>query len=183
MRVILASASPRRQALLKNIFSEFVIVTTDADESFLYDSPEENVINVALNKAMTVCCNRDDLVISADTTVYMDGKYYGKPLTEENAIAMLRELSGRRHTVFTGVCIAYNGKHVTFSEAAAVTFHPLSEEFISAYVASGSPLDKAGAYGVQDEGIVAFYEGEYANIMGLPLIRLRKELEGIINGG
>jgi septum formation protein len=182
MRVILASASPRRQALLKNIFPHFLVVTTDADEAFVYDTPEDNVINVARNKVVTVNRDIEDLVIGADTTVYMDGKYYGKPMTNENAKAMLRELSGRTHTVYTGVCIAYNDKSIVFSESANVTFHDLSDEFIEDYVLSGSPLDKAGAYGVQDEGIVACYEGEYANIMGLPLIRLRKELEGIING-
>lgn len=176
MRVILASGSPRRQQLLRNIVKEFVIVTTNADERFQFDTPEENVISVAKNKALSIDRTRDDLVIGCDTTVYMDGKYYNKPESEEDARRILTELSGRVHTVFTGVCIAYQDKLRCFYDRSEVEFNQLGLEFINDYILTGSPMDKAGAYGIQDDGIVKNYEGDYSTIMGLPLIRLRTEL-------
>jgi len=167
---------------MKNIVSDFVVFTSNADETFIYDTPEENVMNIARNKALAVERMKDDLVIGSDTTVYLDGVYYNKPIDENDAKRMLRELSGRVHTVYTGVCIAYKDKVKCFFDKTDVKFNELEESFIEEYVSSGSPLDKAGAYGAQDEHIVQSFEGEYTTIIGLPVAKLRKELTEIING-
>lgn len=183
MRIILASASPRRQQLLRNIVKDFVTVTSNADESLVMNTPEDNVMNIAKNKALSVARAKDDLVIGSDTTVYMDGAYYNKPADEEDARRMLRELSGRVHTVYTGVCIVYKDMVRCFYDKTAVKFNELDDKFIEEYVASGSPMDKAGAYGIQDGNIIESYEGDYTAIMGLPVKKLRTALREILNNG
>ena len=115
-------------------------------------------------------------MIGADTVVVFGGKVMGKPKDAAHAVEMLRALAGKRHTVYTGVCVSDRGVKTVWHEVSHVYMQKMSDEFIARYVAGGSPLDKAGAYGVQDEGTVERYDGEYANIMGLPLVRLAELL-------
>lgn len=183
MRVILASASPRRQRLLQDIVDDFTSMTPLVDEDFDCSTPQDNVMSIARRKLDAVPSQEETLVISADTTVYMDGKYYNKPSDQEQARAMLKELSGRVHKVYTGVCIRYKGKVDCFFDCADVEFNELSQEFIDDYIRTGSPLDKAGAYGIQDKGIVSSYQGDYNTIMGLPLDMLRLKIEEIVGNG
>ena len=121
------------------------------------------------------------MVTGADTTVYM-GKYYNKPVDEKDAEDILKALNGREHEVYTGVCIVYKDIVRCFYDKSAVKFNTLSEEFIKDYISSGLPMDKAGAYGIQDEGIVQCYKGDYTNIMGLPVGKLRNELRAMLIG-
>lgn len=183
MRVILASASPRRQELLKQVFSEFDIAVSNANEDFVEATPYDNVMTTAFNKASAIAREYDDLVIGMDTTVFMDNKYYNKPVTQEDARRMLKELSGRVHTVYTGICILYHDKRYSFYDKSDVVLNDLSDEFIEEYILSGSPMDKAGAYGIQDNGIVKSYIGDYTTIMGLPINKLKAELKEIIGYG
>lgn len=180
MGIILASKSPRRQLLLKEIFEDFKVVTSDASEVFLLETPEANVMNVSRNKAEAIERNYDDLVIGSDTTVYMNGKYYGKPENQADAKRMLRELSGNEHIVYTGVCVIYKDTINCFCDIAYVNIYKLSDEFIDRYILSGSPMDKAGAYGIQDGGIVESYRGDKSTIMGLPLKMLKVKLRDIM---
>jgi septum formation protein len=139
-------------------------------------SPERAVCAIALQKAKNISrlCDFDDIIIAADTLVYLDGRPLGKPDGQAGAAKMLRELSGKRHTVCTGVALMGNGTHVTGAEATDVYFRDISDSEIAAYVKTGEPLDKAGAYGAQGRGAV-FIErinGDFFNVMGLPLCRL-----------
>ena len=120
---------------------------------------------------------KDVLVISSDTLVYRAGKYYGKPRNKEDACQMLRELSGVRHFVYTGVCLRIGDKEECFYDKASVCFRRLSEQEIRAYVEEFSPLDKAGAYGIQDGVVVKSYSGSFDTIMGLPTEKLGQKLE------
>ena len=120
------------------------------------------------------------MIISADTIVYKDGKIYGKPKDKSQAKEFLRELNGDKHLVYTGVAIYFNGKIYSFFDRSAVLFNRLSEEDIEEYVNGGSPMDKAGAYGIQDEEVVAAYKGSYTNIVGLPMEKLRDKLDVIL---
>lgn len=124
-------------------------------------------------------CVKDEnaLIIAADTVVYMDGKYYLKPSDEADACRMLKELSGRTHFVYTGVAIKVGGECRTFYDKSAVKIKKLSDDEIKSYVSTGSPLDKAGAYGVQDGLVVERFSGSFSNIMGLPVEKLKYETE------
>jgi len=177
---ILASQSPRRRELLSMLGLTFEIITADIDETMDQTvCVEEAVAQVCRKKAEAV--GRDHpgrLIVSADTIVVVEGKVLGKPHTEQEAFHMLRSLSGRSHTVMTAFCLYRDGAAETHVEKTDLQFKPLSDEEILAYIATGSPMDKAGAYGIQD-GAAVFVEalqGDYYNVMGLPLCALVKRL-------
>jgi septum formation protein len=182
--IVLASASPRRQELLKLITEDFKVVPADIDETL----PEHITINSAaeylsVKKALAVAEDfLHDTVIGCDTIVICDNEILGKPSNEDDARRMLIKLSGRSHDVFTGVCIAKEGMTLSFTEATTVTFFELPETAIIDYIKSGSPLDKAGAYGIQDDFIRVYTEGidgSFDSVMGLPTARLKKMLSKI----
>ncbi|MDR1002276.1 MAG: Maf family protein [Oscillospiraceae bacterium] len=180
---ILASKSPRRSELLRQAGVEFEVVVSDADEAVSSDcTPSEMVMIVAERKARAVFAeNMSRSIISADTAVCLDGEIFGKPKSENEAKEMLKRLSGRTHQVYTGVCVLFaDGAKELFCEQTAVTFSRLSEEEIAAYVSTGEPMDKAGAYGVQGRGalFVERIDGDYYNVMGLPIHRLNQVLKG-----
>jgi len=178
MKIVLASGSPRRLELMKMIgIGDFEVCPDDAEEE-LYPglSPEHTVCKIALQKAKNVARARDgdDLVIAADTLVYLDEMPLGKPKDPAHAAEMLRALSGRRHTVYTGIALVRGGTHITGAEQTDVTFREISDSEIAAYIETGEPMDKAGAYGAQGRGalFIQRIEGEFFNVMGLPLCRL-----------
>lgn len=181
---ILASKSPRRRELFGRLVPEFTVITDDSEEVWLPDEkPEIAVKRLAKEKAENVAAktDRDALILAADTVVVLDGKILGKPKDEAEAYAMLSTLSGNTHQVFTGMAVfdRQSGKCVTASECTKVRFCTLNEETIRCYIASGEPMDKAGAYGIQDLGalFVEGIEGDYFNVVGLPLCRLGKLLK------
>ncbi|MDD3271502.1 MAG: Maf family protein [Syntrophomonadaceae bacterium] len=176
--IILASSSPRRQSLLKNLGISFSTISVNIDESFLpQESPRDAVRRLArlkAERAVTVL-KEDCLLITADTIVVLDGQVMGKPGSEDDALEMLTRLSGRCQEVITAICIRTRARGCEVEdETTRVYFRPLSEEEIQAYIASGEPADKAGAYGIQGRGglLVERIEGCYFNVVGLPLSRL-----------
>jgi len=182
---ILASASPRRKELLAELIKEFEICPADVDERVEGRvSPKKLVKILARRKAVAVAClpeNEGKGVIGSDTVVALFRNVLGKPKDEADAVRMLQALSGKKHFVYTGVCIAVskNGKTRFVVKAAktAVFFEKLSLEKILAYVETGSPMDKAGGYGIQDGGLVKKIKGSYANVVGLPVELLEKTLK------
>lgn len=182
MRVVLASKSPRRSLLLRElgIKNLEVIPSRSEEEPDLTLPPRGAVERIALAKARDVSlrADTDALVIAADTLVYLDGAPMGKPGSEEEARAMLRSLSGREHTVVTGIALILGGRTVSASEETLVRFRPLSEREIDWYVSTGEPMDKAGAYGAQGKGsvLVEGITGDFFNVMGLPMCRLAAAL-------
>ena len=179
MQLILASASPRRRELLSLFGIPFVIRVADIDETM--DSsklPCEEVGRVSRRKALAVDAEPDDVVIAADTIVVCENRVLGKPKTEEEAVSMLTLLSGRDHQVMTGVTVRRGETCETFTDVTDLHFRKLSQKEIRRYVASGEPMDKAGAYGIQG-GAALFCEkmnGDYYNVMGLPVCRLWQSL-------
>lgn len=187
IQVVLASQSPRRHQLLSCLFDDFATVSPQADETVRNGaSPAEAVEEIACRKAkaaaaMPECAEK--LIISADTLVFMDGEVFAKPESENDARGMLGRLSGRVHRVYTGVCIIRpDGGSVSFNEQTDVEFYPLSDDEINAYIATGEPMDKAGAYGIQSKGatLVKGISGDYYNVMGLPVARLKRVLDMIL---
>ncbi|MCX4257549.1 MAG: Maf family protein [Oscillospiraceae bacterium] len=180
MNVILASASPRRKELLGYVVPRFDIIPADVDETLPEEiSADKSAEYLAVKKAEHVSAlYPESIVIGSDTVVIVDGEILGKPANEADAYRMLKTLSGKIHTVVTGVCISKGGKKKSFSEAAEVEFYPLSDEEIHAYIATGDPVDKAGAYGIQGEGciLVKCISGDFFTVMGLPAARLKREL-------
>ena len=181
MGLILASGSPRRRQLLEQIGLTFVVRSSDVDESVSPGlTPALVVESLSARKGEAVAAEAapGDLVLSADTVVALDGAILGKPRDRAEAEAMLTALSGRTHQVYTGVTLLQDGRRLTGHEVTAVTFRPLSPEEIAAYVSTGEPMDKAGAYGIQGLGalLVERLEGDYFNVMGLPLCRLGEML-------
>ena len=181
--IILASKSPRRQELMNHISSDFEVIVSEVEEILPADIvPEEAPVYLSELKAKAVAADYPDrVVIGADTVVILDDAVLGKPRDEQDAVRMLRALSGKVHTVVTGCCIIKDGKRVAFSEVTRVEFYPLSDREISEYIATGEPFDKAGAYGIQGRGsvLVRRIEGDFFNVMGLPVGRLKRELEHI----
>jgi septum formation protein len=176
LRVILASQSPRRRQLLELVGIAHEVLPADVDESLVAgELPERYAERLAVEKAEAIAANEPDaLVIGADTTVVIDNILLAKPLDVGDAGRMLGMLSGRSHTVITGVSACYNGRTVSGVELVDVTFRPLDEDEIRQYVATGEPMDKAGAYGIQGYGatIVRRIDGDYFAVMGLSLVRL-----------
>lgn len=181
MKIILASASPRRQELLKYIVPEFEILPADIDETPPADIPAEKCAEyLACQKARHIAEKYPDcIIIGSDTVVISENEILGKPADEADAERMLTMLSGKSHKVVTGVCIAAAGKYDSFSKETAVKFYPLSAEEIRSYIATGEPMDKAGAYGIQGYGsvLVEGIEGDFFNVMGLPVASLKRRLE------
>jgi len=175
MNLILASASPRRQELLKLFGIPFSVRVADIDETMDPQArPFDEVARVSRLKAQAIPRETGDTVIAADTIVVCQNKVLGKPHSEEEAKAMLRLLSGKDHQVMTGCTVLRDDSCVTFTEVTDLHFRALSEKEIARYVASGEPMDKAGAYGIQG-GAALFCThmvGDYYNVMGLPLCRL-----------
>ena len=179
MLLILASASPRRKELLALFGVPFVIRAADIDETMdPAKAPFDEVSRVSRLKALAVPHEPEDVVVAADTIVVCQGRVLGKPHDETEAAAMLRLLSGRDHQVMTGCTVLRGGQCETFTEVTDLHFRPLSEKEIARYIASGEPMDKAGAYGIQG-GAALFCErlsGDYYNVMGLPVCRLGQTL-------
>ncbi len=184
--LILASKSPRRQALLKLLQVPFRILTAETSEDFEPSrSPKEIVTELAMRKGKAVCNlypaeTADKLVLAADTIVVLDGDVLNKPNDEAHAFEMLSKLQGRTHEVFTGFALMRGKEVVTDFERTAVTFSPMSAEEICTYIRLAKPFDKAGAYGIQDDFGACFIErieGCYYNVVGLPLAKLYKTLK------
>ena len=178
MQVILASASPRRLALLQQIGIEAKVCPADFDEvSGSAVQAEDVVLANAIGKCKAVVKNKGDSlpVIAADTVVVAEGVILGKPKNEEDAIEMLKQLSGKTHKVMTGIAVSYAGEMLAEVCETEVVFRELTDEEIKKYAATGEPLDKAGAYGIQGMGavLVEKINGCYNNVVGLPLTRLQ----------
>ena len=179
MEYVLASASPRRRELLPRVLGDtpFTVLPATGEEPEAEGlSPAETVQRIAAAKAEEVAarCSKDAVVIAADTLVYLDNTPLGKPRDEEDAAEMLRALSGRSNTVWSGIAIRRGDTLLTEAVATEVFFRDLDEEEIAAYVASKEPLDKAGAYGIQGGAsvMISGISGDYYNAVGLPLCRL-----------
>ena len=196
--LILGSASPRRRELLSLITEDFTIKLADIDERALETDLEARKVpalevseELASAKAHAVFETLDEdsrsssVVIGADTSVILDDEIYGKPESEEDAKRMLTNLSGRKHVVATGVSLVYEGGEKRFTDVSLVEFYPLDDhqrKVIARYVESGDPMDKAGAYGIQSGGalLVKGIEGDFLNVVGLPVARLARELSSVI---
>ena len=172
--VILASGSPRRKELLKEICKDFVVITSEFDEMvFPRESPDALVKRLSIGKAEDVwaCTKGDRIVIGADTVVALDGEIMGKPADAGDARRMLKKLSGKIHQVYTGVAVLWDSGRDSFVSVSQVEFYPLSDGEIDAYIASGEPFGKAGAYAIQLGGklFVKAISGDYSNIVGFPV--------------
>lgn len=183
MDIILASASPRRRELLEMLgVPNLRIVPAKGEETPPEHADGPTLVKaLALQKAREVAARVEEgaLVIGADTIVWVDGRPFGKPHTEAEAASMLRRLSGDCHRVYTGVALLRGGEALVECEESRVWFRELSEDEISRYIATGEPMDKAGAYGAQGRGALFVYaiEGDFFNVMGLPLCRLGQMLK------
>lgn len=181
MAIILASASPRRQALLGLIFQDFRILPSSVEEFVPHDIELKDIpVYLSGLKAEDIAVShRDDLVIGCDTAVIKDSVVFGKPKDAREAEYMLSELSGKIHSVVTGCCIMQGRWKYSFSEETRVEFYSLTQREIDDYIATGEPFDKAGAYGIQEQGafFVKGIYGDYFNVVGLPVARLKRELE------
>lgn len=182
-RIVLASGSPRRQELLQRIgITNFDIRVPETEESYPAGlTPRETVEYISREKADAAMklCGDDEIVITADTMVFLDDQRLGKPVDEEDALRMLTALQGRHHTVCTGVTVRQGDRSVTESESTEVYFRPATEPELRGYIKTGEPMDKAGAYGVQGKGalLVERLNGDFFNVMGLPVLRLSRMLE------
>ena len=182
MNLVLASRSPRRAELLSSVGIKFQIRIADVDESVIPgEAPLEYVKRLAREKAVAVPASPDEIILGADTTVVVDGQILGKPEDAADASRMLRALSGREHQVITGVCVRRGDDVQAGAVTTTVWFRTMSEAEIAGYVASGEPMDKAGAYGIQ--GLAAQFipriDGSYANVVGLPVHLVCDLLEGL----
>ncbi|MCR5614881.1 MAG: Maf family protein [Saccharofermentans sp.] len=196
--LILGSASPRRRELLSLITEDFTVRLADIDERALENDLEQRHVpacqvseELASAKAKAVFemlepeLKADSVVIGADTSVILDDVIYGKPESKEDARRMLTNLSGRKHIVATGVSLVFEGGERRFTDVSMVEFYELDryqEEVIASYIESGDPMDKAGAYGIQSGGalLVKGIEGDFLNVVGLPVSRLARELKSVI---
>ena len=188
-KIILASGSPRRKEIFQILGFDFEVKTKETKEEYPADLPKEKVSEfLAELKAKAfeneVLSDENLIVITSDTTVVIDGEILGKPLGREGAIQMLKKLSGKKHTVYSGVCIKNKRKTVTFTASTDVWFRPLSDEEIVFYVDNYKPFDKAGAYAVQEwigAAAISRIEGSYYNVMGLPSKMVFTELEKFLS--
>ena len=183
MRIILASKSPRRKEILENLGLKFEIVVADADESCDIKAPEELVETLAARKGRAVVERldfpRDSLVIASDTLVYAEGEFLGKPKDRDDARRMMHMLSGRHHCVVSGIYLYLNGKEKTSASVTRVFFDEMTESEIEGYINTSEPYDKAGGYAVQGRAgvFVNRLEGDYYNVVGLPVNLLNKTLK------
>jgi septum formation protein len=183
--IILASKSPRRQELLRLMDLDFRIVLKDVDESYPDGlSPEDIAVHIATKKAKAFDEEvGDEIVLTADTIVSVDGHILGKPETPAHAIEMLKMLSGKVHQVITGVCLLYHHEHTNFYDVSDVYFRQLEDHEIENYVNKYLPMDKAGSYGIQEwVGLTGIerINGSYTNVVGLPTEKLYKELKKLV---
>lgn len=182
MQLILASGSPRRKELLGLFGIPFTVRAADIDETMNpAGNPFDEVARLSREKALAVPRGEDDVVIAADTIVVCNGRVLGKPKSEAQAAEMLTMLSGQAHQVMTGCTLLRGDRQQTFTEVTDLHFRPLAQGEIRRYVATGEPMDKAGAYGIQG-GAALFctrMEGDYYNVMGLPVCRLWQSLREI----
>lgn len=183
-KIILASKSPRRSQLLAQAGFKFEVMTKEVEEDFPSEMPAEEVAAYLAEKKALACADflrsDDEILLSADSVVILDGKIYGKPVDFDDAVQILTELSGRVHRVITGVCLLSKNKKRIFDEVAHVHFQPLSDAEIRYYIENYQPYDKAGAYAVQEWiGLckVSKIEGTFTNIMGLPMESVFREIE------
>jgi septum formation protein len=185
-RIILASRSPRRQQLLRELGYDFSILEVDFDETFPEElSGEEVAAYIARKKALFLKdrLKSDEIIITADTVVWCNGHVLGKPVNTAETISMLKEISGKVHEVITGVSIISLMREVTFTDVTRVTFEEMTDEEIEHYAIKFNPVDKAGAYGIQEWiGLIACsrIEGSYFNVVGLPVHRLYAELKKMV---
>ncbi len=181
MKIILASGSPRRKELLNNIGLKFDVIPSNADEAIPSSlTPAQAVEYLSKIKAADVFSSQPGCaVIGSDTVVALDKKILGKPKDEKDAFNMLKMLSGKTHSVFTGVTIMTDNETVSFYEETRVTFYSLTDNEINSYIATGEPMDKAGAYGIQGKGcvLVEKIDGDYFNVVGLPVSKTYRVLK------
>ena len=182
MKIILASASPRRSDILTKFGFKFTVIKSDFNETNELENPCETAMGFALGKAKNVAENtlldNDTIVLGADTVVYFENEILGKPKDKGQARAMLNRLSGNEHKVITGYALISKDKVVTGYDESSVVFNELPSSLINEYVETGLPLDKAGSYGLQDGfDIVKEYKGSYYNIVGLPIEKIIEELK------
>ena len=190
MNLILASNSPRRKQILKDYNFNFTVMPSNFEELVCQPTPEQTVKDFAFGKANDVFKKLPDsqkeksVVLGADTIVYFNGKILGKPKDKEEAIEMLKALSGKEHFVYTGYCIITKGKIINQAVKSSVIFNDLSNQLILEYVATGKPLDKAGGYGIQDGfSLVKEYKGSFTNIVGLPIEHFNQTLKILLEEG
>ena len=182
-KIVLASGSPRRQELLGRMgITDFIVRVPEVEESYPAGlSPEETVCYISREKsdAARLLCDENELIITADTMVFLDDKRLGKPKDEAQALEMLTALAGRRHTVCTGVTVRRGNVILTRAQSTDVYFRPATERELRAYIRTGEPMDKAGAYGVQGKGslLVRRIDGDFFNVMGLPVEMLAEMLK------
>lgn len=181
--IILASNSPRRKELLSKLTCNFSVIPAVSEERSDAKDPCIFVVELAKQKAREVFCSHpDSLVIGCDTVVDLNGRILGKPSDKKEAENMLKSLSGQTHFVHTGACVLFAEKEISFCETTAVTFRKLTDEEIGRYVQSGAPMDKAGAYGIQECGFVEKYSGSHDNVVGFPTERIAEILENLYKG-
>lgn len=181
-KIILASASPRRKELIASISDNVEIKPAQCDEVLPENIGAQQAVEYLSkikNEAARSLCEADETVISADTVVAVDNEILGKPVDKEDARRMLRLLSGKTHQVYTGVTISKGEKTVTFSEKTDVVFYDLTQEEIEEYISTSEPYDKAGSYAIQGKAglLVKGINGDYFNVVGLPVARLKRELD------
>lgn len=182
-KIVLASGSPRRQELLGRMgITDFTVRVPEVEERYPAGlSPEETVCYISREKsdAARLLCDENELIITADTMVFLDDKRLGKPKDEAQALEMLTALAGRRHTVCTGVTVRRGDVILTRAQSTDVYFRPATERELRAYIRTGEPMDKAGAYGVQGKGslLVRRIDGDFFNVMGLPVEMLAEMLK------
>ena len=179
MKLVLASKSPRRSEILKNAGIDFTVRTAEADETIPEGTkPEDAVVFLAARKAMAVSREKDETVLGADTIVVLDDKILGKPKDKDDAFNMIKSLSGRVHSVFTGVCAIGDGFSMTFAEETRVEFYNLTDDEINTYINTDEPYDKAGAYGIQGlaSKFISGIQGDYFNVVGLPMSAIYQKI-------
>lgn len=177
--IILASKSPRRKELLSFITTDFAVKSADVDETLPQGITPDKAVEYLSKIKAEPFKNENDIVIGADTVVALDGKILGKPRDDADAFATLKMLSGREHSVFTGVSVIKGEKIETFSVQTKVKMFELTDEEIEEYIATDEPFDKAGSYGIQGKGslLVEKIDGDYFNVVGLPISRLNRVLK------
>ena len=185
IKIVLASASPRRKELISLITESVEIRPAECDETLpegIGAREAVEYLSKIKNDAAKSISAHDELIISADTVVAVSNEILGKPADKEDARRMIKLLSGRTHQVYTGVTISYKGNAVTFSEKTDVSFFDLTDDEIESYVSSSEPYDKAGAYGIQGKAslLVSGINGDYFNVVGLPVARLNRELSKFV---
>ena len=180
-KIILASKSPRRKQILEQVGLDFTVEISDFDETQIkFKTPQEMVKKLSLEKAKIIAQkNPNAIVIGADTDVFLNGEILGKPKSKQDAVRILKLLSGKVHEVVTGFTVISDKKSITKHVTSKVKFKKLTEAEIKAYVATGEPMDKAGGYGIQDKGgvFIENIEGDYFNIVGLPIFAVSEVLK------